>query len=129
MFNSDTFYKHDGGGLAANQVCYEKRFLLILNDEQIVKEMGFAEKHGGVKYCLNPVLVNVEDDCEWVEDFEGCLSIPDRKVKVSRPEKVEVSYQNMSGELVTEEMVDWEARTFLHEYDHLDGILMSHEDR
>ena len=97
MLNSDTFYKYLGGGLAANQVGYDKRFILILQDEAVCYQKGYQENHGGIKYCLNPFLIHVDDLVDWADDEEGCLSVPSKKAIVSRPLKIEVGYYNMEG--------------------------------
>ena len=54
---------------------------------------------------------------------EGCLSVPGIHKKVRRPRRITVRYTNEAGEPVEEELKDYPARVFQHEYDHLDGIL------
>ncbi len=54
---------------------------------------------------------------------EGCLSIPDITEEISRPATVEVSYQDLLGELKTEKLEGLWATCFQHELDHLDGKL------
>lgn len=53
---------------------------------------------------------------------EGCLSLPERvRVDVERPRWVKAV--NGRGSPSTIKLRDWSARVFLHEYDHLQGIL------
>jgi peptide deformylase len=54
---------------------------------------------------------------------EGCLSIPDIFEEVKRPSKIWVRYNDLSFNIVEEEMTGIVARIFQHEYDHLEGIL------
>jgi peptide deformylase len=50
------------------------------------------------------------------------LSFPGIYVKIKRPKKIQVSYQNSEGETKTEILEDLNAKCFLHELDHLEGI-------
>ena len=81
-----------------------------------------------VVFYLNPKILRVTDDKLWVQE-EGCLSIPEKIAKVERVMGIEVQYQGLDGEVVTEQLRHHDAGTFLHEYDHLDGILMTEHDR
>ena len=60
-----------------------------------------------------------EDVCEE----EGCLSIPEVKGKVNRPDSLLAEYQDLSGELYREELFEPDSRVFQHELDHLNGVL------
>ncbi|MCK5399370.1 peptide deformylase, partial [bacterium] len=57
---------------------------------------------------------------------EGCLSVPEIFARVERSEKVRVRYYNEKGELKEEDLEGFNARVFLHEYDHLQGLLFIH---
>jgi len=55
---------------------------------------------------------------------EGCLTWPLLFFSVSRPEKIKVRYYKNDGETQVETWMDGiDARCFLHEYDHLQGIV------
>ena len=54
---------------------------------------------------------------------EGCLSIPEIRAKVNRPESIKVTYQTLDGDTVTLETDGLLARAFQHEIDHLNGVL------
>lgn len=56
---------------------------------------------------------------------EYCLSVGTNEYKVVRPKIVEVEYTNEEGEKITRTLDELRSRIFQHEYDHLDGILMS----
>ena len=70
---------------------------------------------------LNPEIV--ESRGEWVYN-EGCLSIPGLYVELVRPKEVHLRAWDLSGAQVDIEADELLARVFLHELDHLDGILM-----
>ena len=55
--------------------------------------------------------------------FEACLSVPGISGKVVRSREVVITAMNMDGALNRFELDGMLARCFLHEYDHLDGVL------
>ncbi len=55
--------------------------------------------------------------------LEGCLSIKDVWGTVKRSQKIEVTYMDESGEMLTKIFSGWPATIIQHEYDHLQGIL------
>ncbi len=72
------------------------------------------------------VVVNPEvmEQAEAVEKgWEGCLSIPGIRGEVPRPTQVRVRYQTLEGATVEKEFDGFVARVFLHENDHLHGIV------
>lgn len=71
---------------------------------------------------INPVIEWSSDELE--DDDEGCLSLGDVRVRVSRPNAIKVSGKNPLGEDVTLELEGFEARVFQHEIDHLHGVLI-----
>lgn len=60
---------------------------------------------------------------ETVEDWEGCLSIPDIRGRVPRARRITVSAYNRQGKKVELAASGFTARVIQHETDHLDGIL------
>ncbi len=70
---------------------------------------------------INPELLWVSDEKE--KGWEGCLSIPGLRGPVPRHRRIGVRYLTRTGELREEEYVDFPARVFQHEFDHLQGIL------
>lgn len=114
-----TMREHSGVGLAAPQVGVLKR-LFTWEVEQLVSEEGEeTEVVGGA--VVNPKLVDASE--ELVEDDEGCLSFPGLFYPVRRPLRVRIDYMDLHGEDHTVDLEDFFARIFLHEMDHLDGIL------
>jgi peptide deformylase len=53
---------------------------------------------------------------------EGCLSHPNLFLKVRRPVRLVAKYLDINAKECTIELYDIDARCFLHEYDHLQGI-------
>ncbi|MEX0869366.1 MAG: peptide deformylase [Nitriliruptoraceae bacterium] len=109
----ETMRAREGVGLAANQVGVLKRlFTWEFTDED-------DQRHGGA--VANPVLVDSSETLE--EDDEGCLSFPGLFYPVARPLRVEVDYQDLSGDAHRAVVDGFAARVWLHEMDHLDGVL------
>ena len=52
------------------------------------------------------------------------MSLPGLHVDVARPKSISVRYQNREGEWIEEKLDDFRARMFMHENDHLNGVLM-----
>lgn len=70
---------------------------------------------------INPKIVS--HSTEIVKAWEGCLSVPGIRGLVPRFKSVNVEYTDINGNLQQQELVDFVARIFQHEYDHLNGIL------
>lgn len=105
----ETMRAAPGVGLAANQVGVLKRlFTWEVEDE------------GGA--VVNPTLLDASED-ELDLDDEGCLSFPGLFYPVQRPLRVEVGYQDLAGDDRTIQLEGFNARVWLHEMDHLNGIL------
>ncbi|MEO0081229.1 MAG: peptide deformylase [candidate division WOR-3 bacterium] len=107
-----TVVKEDGIGLAANQ---------IGEPVQVFAVNPAGADVDARPYCvINPTVIATEGA---VEREEGCLSIPGVYDVVSRPELVRVRCLDENGRPVELEATGLMARTFLHEIDHLNGIL------
>ena len=63
------------------------------------------------------------------EAREGCLSIPNVVKILDRHRSVRIVYQAISGETKEERFDGWAARIIQHEYDHLNGILITSKSR
>jgi len=76
----------------------------------------------GVTYILvNPEIVKASTNL--AESEEGCLSVPGWRGLVDRPEWVEIKAQNLQGRPLKLKVDDLLARIFIHELDHLNGVL------
>lgn len=82
----------------------------------------FVMKVNGEKTCVNPIWKPLSR--KMVSLSEGCLSFPNEHCIISRPECIDVEYYDMIGNKVEETLTGLEARCFMHECDHLDGMTM-----
>ncbi len=107
-----------GVGIAAPQVAESYRLFIVAS-------------HPNPRYPNAPVMeptamINpriLAHSTEVVKGWEGCLSIPGIRGWVPRYHAVEVEYTDRDGKLHKQELTDFVARIFQHEYDHLDGIV------
>lgn len=99
-------FENNGIGLSAPQVGVNKRLFIMGNKDNLI-------------ICINPKILNGEGS---IRDTEGCLSFPDLWLHVNRYEKIQVTYQNILGEIIEKTLDGIMSRVFQHEYDHLDGI-------
>jgi peptide deformylase len=83
---------------------------------------GHRGRPGKPEAFINPEILAVSD--VEVEYEEGCLSIPEVRERIWRPEVIRVRYQDRDFRWHEEEMGGLRARVFQHEYDHLEGILL-----
>jgi peptide deformylase len=111
----ETMRDAPGVGLAAPQVGVLKRLFTFEFPGMDEDDPG---EHGGV---VNPVLVDASEDAE--ESDEGCLSFPGLFYPVERPLHVEIAWQDLDGAEHVRQLSAFEARVWLHEMDHLDGVL------
>ena len=70
---------------------------------------------------INPQIITHSTDI--VKGWEGCLSVPGIRGLVPRFQAIEVEYATRDGQLHRQELTDFVARIFQHEYDHLDGVI------
>ncbi|HIC95280.1 TPA: peptide deformylase [Candidatus Bipolaricaulota bacterium] len=98
-----------GLGLAAPQLGESLRLILIDTEE---------EAH----ILINPELVEADDE-RSVPFTEGCLSLPGIEAELWRPERVLVRGWTLDEKEVELEREGLVARIFLHELDHLNGVL------
>lgn len=95
-----------GVGLAAPQVGISLRFFIT----------GFAK----LPVVINPEIVERSE--QHTSAREGCLSFPRRETFVRRPVGIRVKFLTHHGEEVLRFLGNYEARVFLHEFDHLSGV-------
>ena len=112
----DTMYTSDGVGLAAPQVGQSVRIFVL--DTTIDEE----DEPAGIKRAfINPEIVEKYGD-EWSMN-EGCLSVPEIREDVLRPESVVLKYFDENMVEHEETFNGFTARVIQHEYDHLEGIM------
>lgn len=103
-----TMYDAPGVGLAAPQVGVQQRFFVYDYDDQ-----------PGV--ILNPTIVERRGEAAFVE---GCLSVPGLSWEIVRAAEIHVRGYDLDGREVDLELDEYPARVFLHEIDHLEGVLL-----
>lgn len=90
---------------------------------------GFAAfLESKAEIVMNPKVLK-KSGLDW--DTEGCLSV-DKKITdmIPRPTSITVQYFNHQWKLVTRVLKGWDARVFMHELDHLNGVMfMDHIER
>lgn len=117
----ETMYNAKGVGLAAPQIGMPIRLFLV--DSTVIEE-GFEEGETGIK----KVMINAQMISETGDDFsyeEGCLSIPNIRGNVVRPEHIIIEFMNEKFEKERLELSGLNARVVQHEYDHIEGILFT----
>jgi peptide deformylase len=124
----DTMYKEEGIGLAAQQVGLALQFCVIdvpnypeypitciLDGKPISPQLLMP------MVLINPIVDFLPSDEYYYE--EGCLSFPEIKADVARPELIIVKYQDIDGNAHKLECDGLLGRCIQHEVDHLNGIL------
>ena len=112
----DTMAEYHGVGLAAPQVHEGLRIFVASLDAGEDGEQ-LAEPY----VVINPEISVVGSDI--VEEWEGCLSIPDVRGRVPRAREIKVRALDRHGERLQLSAHDFAARVIQHETDHLDGVL------
>lgn len=115
----ETMYHSDGVGLAAPQIGKSLRIFVVDASSAAEEE---PELEGFKKAFINPEILERTGD-EWVMN-EGCLSLPEIREDISRPEHIKIKYLDENMEEQVEGYGGFAARVIQHEYDHLDGILL-----
>jgi peptide deformylase len=103
-----------GIGLAANQVGLNLQMFVM------------RKQDGDYLTCINPEIISIgtdwHGDIPMTKGVEGCLSFPDEHYEIKRPKTVTVEYTDYNSTKFTVDLEDWDARVWLHEYDHCQGI-------
>ena len=103
----ETCKKNNGYGLSANQCGFEHRvFVMGVDDEYVA--------------YFNPKLISTEGETHMEE---GCLTFPLLLLRVTRPKRVNIEYQDFTGVKRQATFDGISARCFLHELDHMNGIV------
>ena len=106
----ETMYEAPGIGLAATQVNFHQRIIVIDVSEQCNEPI-----------CLiNPEIIEKSGEIQWEE---GCLSVPDYYENIIRANDIKVQALNQHAETFELEASEMLSVCIQHEIDHLDGIL------
>jgi len=111
----DTMAEYHGVGLAAPQIHESVRIFVAALD---ARDGDSDEEPLAI---INPEITIVGS--EIVEDWEGCLSIPDIRGRVPRAREIKVRAIDRKGDRIELHAHDFPARVIQHETDHLNGVL------
>jgi peptide deformylase len=112
----ETMIEYHGVGLAAPQV-HESVRLFVATIDPADDEKREPEP----VVIINPEITPVGP--EIIEDWEGCLSVPDIRGRVPRAREIRVRAFDRHGDRIELLVHNYPARVIQHETDHLDGIL------
>ncbi len=111
----DESREHEVGvALAAVQIDELYKIVVVRSDYNDKQNHDFT-------IFINPEIVKAEG--EMIEDFEGCLSVPNIYGKVPRYTKVKVKALNLDGKEFRVKAEGFLARIFQHEIDHCNGLV------
>jgi peptide deformylase len=96
---------NNGIGIAAPQVGVLKQVIIMF--DQVMFNPKIIKQRGSVEFN------------------EGCLSFPGKFIKVKRSATISVKSIDINGKLLYQELTGLEARVFLHEAEHLKGIVFT----
>ncbi|MBI2222467.1 MAG: peptide deformylase [Acidobacteria bacterium] len=111
----ETMAEYEGIGLAAPQV-HEGVQLFVAGHDSEEGDQGFPRIA-----LINPEITIVDE--EVVEDWEGCLSIPDIRGRVPRAREIKVTAYDRHAKKTEMKARNYVARVIQHETDHLHGVL------
>jgi peptide deformylase len=112
----ETMWEYDGVGLAAPQIHESLQIIVVV-------ATGFSRKpkakRSAPAVLINPVISVISE--KEIDDWEGCLSIPDIRGLVPRYEEIKVEAYDSAGKGLNFQARGFHARVIQHEHDHLMG--------
>ena len=114
----DTMAAAQGAGLAAPQIGVDLQLVIFgfTHNERYPEAPAVP-----ATVLINPVITPLGEDLE--EGWEGCLSVPGLRGKVSRHARIRYSGFDAKGQAIEREAEGFHARVVQHECDHLIGRL------
>ena len=109
MFNA--MKRYGGIGMTCNQVGLPFNMFVLGDHLQLENGLKMA--------CFNPMIISSSEEKVLMD--EGCLTFPFVFLKISRPRKVVVKYEDENGDLQEGHLDGMISRIFQHEYDHMQG--------
>lgn len=114
----ETMHHASGIGLAAPQI--GKSIRMFIADAAPLEDEEIGEWK---QVFINPEIIEEYGD-DWAFE-EGCLSIPNIREDVMRPEKLKIRFFDENWVEHEEAYDGMQARIIQHEYDHIEGILFT----
>jgi peptide deformylase len=120
----ETMQEYQGVGLAAPQVHASVRLFVAgfaprADDDD--EDEDEENERVPLMALINPEISVVGD--ATADDWEGCLSIPDIRGRVTRAREIKVKAYDRRGRRIEITARNFTARVIQHEADHLDGVL------
>ena len=109
----DTMYEEEGIGLAANQIGVDMNLFVI--------DISHTDDNEFPRIFINGKITSSRGESIY---SEGCLSMPEVALEVTRPELILFKYQDIHEKWHEEEFDGLLARAIQHEIDHLNGVLI-----
>ncbi|WP_108484762.1 peptide deformylase [Oceaniglobus ichthyenteri] len=110
----ETMYDASGRGLAAPQIGVTRRVFVM--------DVTWKDGAPDPWICINPAIIAASADQR--AETEGCLSIPDLPVQVTRPDTLTLSWQDLTGAAHRAMLSGFAATCAQHELDHLNGVTL-----
>jgi peptide deformylase len=115
----ETMTAAQGVGIAAPQIAVSQQLFIVSSKPNARYPHA---PHMEPTVVINPILEWASD--EKVKDWEGCLSIPGLRALVPRHKTIKVRYiDGQTLKEVSAEYVDFIARVWQHEFDHINGVV------
>jgi peptide deformylase len=105
----DTLAASGGVGLAAPQVGHDINLFVV-------------KVEGNQHVFINPVVLDAGTETDVQP--EGCLSLPGIILKIKRSKQLKVMFRDRTGNQQVIDLGEGWSRIFLHEFDHLQGIMI-----
>ena len=109
----ETMYEENGIGLAASQVDFHERIIVI----------DISEERNDPKIFINPEF-KVLNDKSLLSFNAGCLSVPGGSEEIVRPDSIHLTWQDINGKYHSDQPSGLLTVCIQHEIDHLEGKLM-----
>ena len=109
----DTMYEEEGIGLAANQVGIDMNLMII--------DVSHTDEADDANIFVNGEIIESFGSSEMEE---GCLSIPEVRLPVKRPDKIRFKYELPDGSENIDDFSGLLGRAIQHEMDHLKGVFI-----
>ncbi len=123
----ETMHHAEGVGLAAPQIGLGIRLFVVdthPKEDEEKKEKKEEPKEPPIKKVFINAHKIEENGTPWTFE-EGCLSIPDIRGDVDRPEQIRLRYLDENFTEHEETFSGLNARVVQHEYDHIEGVLFT----
>ena len=120
----ETMQEYQGVGLAAPQVHESVRLFVAgfaPRPDDPDEDEEEDDRNVPLMALINPEIGIIVDDT--ADDWEGCLSVPDIRGRVTRAREISVKAYDRRGRRVEITARGFTARVIQHETDHLDGVL------